>query len=128
MPQRTPGGTARPPSPAPGSGTHSDDSGDEFLAALLIRMWALASGRTLRRDVPPDQLSPEELIAFWADDMTPQAGRHARPGAPDLTADAYPTVTTARQAPQPHRKSRRVPSSGRTARNRQERSANPAAA
>jgi hypothetical protein len=52
--------------------------GDEVLAAVLIRMWALASGRTLRRDVPPDQLSPEELIAFWADDMTPRAGRHAK--------------------------------------------------
>jgi len=128
MPQRTPGGAARPPSSASGSGTHPDDSGDEFLAALLIRMWALASGRTLRRDVPPDQLSPEELIAFWADDLTPQAGRHARPGTPDLTADAYATATTARQAPQPHCKSRRVPSSGRTARNRQEHSANPAAA
>jgi len=82
MPKRTTGGPARRPIQAPRSGTHHDDAGDEILAAVLIRMWALASGRTLRSDVPPDQLSAEELIAFWADDMTPQAGRHARPDNP----------------------------------------------
>jgi hypothetical protein len=79
MPKHVTGGKARPPSLAPGSGTRPGDPGDEVLAAILIRMWALASGRTLRCDVPPDQLSAEELIAFWADDMTPSAGRHARP-------------------------------------------------
>ncbi len=50
---------------------------DEFMAGLLIRMWALASGRTLRSDVRPEQLSCEELIRFWADDLAPPSGRHA---------------------------------------------------
>ena len=88
MPDRTTGGTARRPASVPRSGAHHDDTGDEILAAVLIRMWALASGRTLRSDVPPDQLSEEELIAFWADDMTPQAGRHARPDDPSYQAEA----------------------------------------
>lgn len=80
MPERTTGGPSGRPASHPRSGT-DDDTGDELLAVVLIRMWALASGRTLRSDVPPDQLSEEELIAFWADDMTAQAGRHARPAA-----------------------------------------------
>lgn len=79
MPERTTGGPTGRPASHPRSGTHHDDTGDEILAIVLIRMWALASGRTLRSDVPPGQLSEEELIAFWADDMTAQAGRHARP-------------------------------------------------
>ena len=49
------------------------------MAGLLIRMWALASGRTLRSDIRPEQLSSEELIGFWADDLTPPSGRHAGP-------------------------------------------------
>ena len=67
------GGPARP--------SGADDGDDEFMAALLIRMWALASGRMLRSDVRPDQLSSEELIRFWADDLTSPAGRHAGPAA-----------------------------------------------
>ena len=59
---------------------------DEFMAGLLIRMWALASGRTLRSDIRPEQLSSEELIGFWADDLTPPSGRHA--GPPSGTAKA----------------------------------------
>jgi hypothetical protein len=51
-------------------------------------MWALASGRTLRSDVPPDQLTVAELIDFWADDLTPPAGRHARPGTADRAVRA----------------------------------------
>jgi len=51
------------------------------MAGLLIRMWALASGRTLRSDIRPEQLSSEELIRFWADDLTPPSGRHAGPAA-----------------------------------------------
>lgn len=54
---------------------HSLD--DEFAAQLLIRMWVLASGRTLRRDVRPEELSEDELICFWADDLVSSAGRHA---------------------------------------------------
>jgi hypothetical protein len=47
-------------------------SDDELIAYMLIRIWALATGRTLRRDVPPEQLSEEELIDFWADPLTEQ--------------------------------------------------------
>jgi hypothetical protein len=54
---------------------------DEFVAGLLIRMWSLASGRTLRSDIRPEQLSAEELIRFWADDLTASSGRHAGPVA-----------------------------------------------
>jgi hypothetical protein len=72
----------RPPLPA-------EDSGDdEYTAGLLIRMWALVSGRILRSDIRPEQLSSEELIAFWADDLTTAAsGRHAGPDA-GLTREA----------------------------------------
>jgi hypothetical protein len=38
---------------------------------LLITNWSLATGRTLRSDVPPHQLTEKELIAFWADDQAP---------------------------------------------------------
>jgi hypothetical protein len=65
----------------PGAGPGGPD--DDLLAALLIRMWALASGRSLPRNVPAAQLSEEELINFWADDMSPPAGRHATPGKLD---------------------------------------------
>jgi hypothetical protein len=61
-------GPARPP---------ASDGDDEFIAGLLIRMWALASGRTLRSDIRPEQLNRDELIRFWADDLTPASGRHA---------------------------------------------------
>jgi hypothetical protein len=54
---------------------------DEYMAGLLIRMWTLASGRTLRSDIRPEQLSSEELIRFWADDLTRPSGRHADPSA-----------------------------------------------
>lgn len=55
------------------------DLGDDFLAALYVRMWVLATGRALPRDVPPDQLSTDELISFWGDDLYPAPGRHAAP-------------------------------------------------
>jgi hypothetical protein len=44
-------------------------SHDEFVARLLIDIWTLATGRTLRCDVPPHELTTEELIDFWADDL-----------------------------------------------------------
>jgi hypothetical protein len=47
---------------------HADDEEDALLARVLITSWSLASGRTLRSDVPPHQLTEDELIAFWADD------------------------------------------------------------
>jgi hypothetical protein len=41
---------------------------DDSLARVLISTWTLITGRTLRSDVPPRELSEEELIDFWADD------------------------------------------------------------
>lgn len=43
---------------------------DELLARVLITSWSLATGRTLRA-VPPQSLSEDELISFWADDHIP---------------------------------------------------------
>jgi hypothetical protein len=120
MPKRTSSGAAHPSSAAPEPGARTEDLGDEFLAAVLIRMWALASGRTLRRDVPPDQLGTEELIAFWADDMNTSPGRHARPGGSGRVADSQVTAITARSAPPRRRRSRRRSRRGGTSRNRQE--------
>jgi len=50
---------------------------DSLLAAMYVRMWVLASGRPLPRNVPPGELTEEELVSFWADDFRPVAGRHA---------------------------------------------------
>ena len=46
---------------------------------LLIDTWTLTTGRTLR-DVPPCQLTEEELIDFWADYLIagPDSAREAR--------------------------------------------------
>jgi hypothetical protein len=68
--------TASPASP-PGVRQAPCTGDDDLLAAVLFRMWALASGRRLPRDVRPDQLTEEELIGFWADDLSPSVGRHA---------------------------------------------------
>lgn len=54
---------------------------DAQLARLLVRMWVLASGRTVRMDVPPDQLTEDELMLFWADDFSVSCGRHAASAA-----------------------------------------------
>src|SRR5262245_42436609 len=89
MPPRTSSDTfgqgilAPPARSQPRAGAYPGDPDDDLLAALLIRMWTLASGRSLRFDIPPDQLSEEELINFWADDMNPPAGRHVLPREPD---------------------------------------------
>jgi hypothetical protein len=111
MSQReTNGASSRRPSSAPGSGTRLDPEGDEVLAAVLIRMWTLASGRTLRRDVPPDQLSVDELIAFWADDLTPPSGRHAKPGLARHRAPRGPAPDrTGRPVSRSRARSRREP-------------------
>lgn len=55
----------------------TSDTDDELLAELLIRMWTLASGRSLPRDVPVTELGVDELMTFWADDMSPPTGRHS---------------------------------------------------
>ena len=52
-------------------------SDDDLIAYTLIRTWALLSGRSLRRDVPVDQLSEHELIEFWADSLISEEGAHA---------------------------------------------------
>jgi hypothetical protein len=49
-------------------------SDDDLLALVLIYTWTLVTGRTLRSDVPPQELSEEELIDFWADDQDPFLG------------------------------------------------------
>lgn len=118
MPSRTSNETLGHGIPAPPTGACQDDA-DDFLAALLIRMWTLASGRSLPRDVPPGQLTEEELISFWADDMSLTAGRHARPSQPAPAGAGH----SARAARSNDRRS-----SSRGARARQEHRADPAAA
>jgi hypothetical protein len=49
-------------------------SDDELLAHLLIHTWMLITGRMLRSDIPPQDLTEQELIEFWAD-MGITAGR-----------------------------------------------------
>ena len=43
---------------------------DELLARVLITNWSLTTGCTLR-GVPPQSLTEDELIGFWADDHIP---------------------------------------------------------
>ena len=45
-----------------------DGSDDRILALALITVWATRTGRTLR-NVPAGELSPDELMTFWADDQ-----------------------------------------------------------
>jgi hypothetical protein len=71
---------------APNGDSAALDPADEQLARILVLMWSLASGRRLRPGVRPDELSAEELIEFWADDLAPVAGRHARGTAHDKAA------------------------------------------
>jgi hypothetical protein len=46
---------------------------DDLMAGVLMRMWVLASGHVLP-DGPPDKISEEDLIEFWADDMDLPSG------------------------------------------------------
>lgn len=90
---------ANPMTPFPGgrtdSGTHKSislhhlpapDTDDRQFARVLILMWSLASGRRPRLDVPPDHLTEDELVAFWADDFERPSGRHARPDSSPVEA------------------------------------------
>jgi len=43
---------------------------DELLGRVLITSWSLTTGCTLR-GVPPQSLTEDELIGFWADDHIP---------------------------------------------------------
>lgn len=58
-------GAAAAPDPHPSRQFQSED---DLLAFLLVNTWTLITGRVLRSDVPPTELSAEELIDFWADD------------------------------------------------------------
>jgi hypothetical protein len=51
-------------------------SEDELIALLLIYTWTLITGKTLRCDVPPQELTEEELIDFWSDDHFDSAAGH----------------------------------------------------
>jgi len=51
-------------------------SDDELLARLLIDTWTLTTGKMLRGDVPPQELTEEELIDFWSDDHLDPGWRH----------------------------------------------------
>jgi hypothetical protein len=62
----------------PGRELTALDPDDEQFARVLVLMWSAISGRRLRTGTRPDQLSSDELIAFWADDLTLVSGRHAR--------------------------------------------------
>jgi hypothetical protein len=58
-------------------------SDDELIARLLIHTWTLTTGKTLRGDVPPHELTEEELIDFWSDDRLKAIHRvspSSRPG------------------------------------------------
>jgi hypothetical protein len=44
---------------------------DRALALLLFTAWVARTGRVLR-PVPVSELSPEELVNFWADDQLEQ--------------------------------------------------------
>jgi len=57
---------------------HADE--DALLARVLITSRSLATGRTLRAGVPPESLTEEELISFWADDGIGIAS-HAEPAS-----------------------------------------------
>jgi len=67
MPGARGSGAIAPRKPTDQATQHADD--DELLARLLIISQTLASGRTLPAGVPPQKLTAEELISFWADDQ-----------------------------------------------------------
>jgi hypothetical protein len=71
--------TVGSPLPAPDTANADRRAGDDGLAVdLLIRIRVLISGH-LAPPGPSSQLSVEQLIEFWGDDMPRMAsGRHAR--------------------------------------------------
>lgn len=58
----------------PGGEAADRADGDDLLARVLITNWTLATGRTLPAGVAPKSLTEDELISFWADDHTANAG------------------------------------------------------
>ena len=59
--------TARPPSVSYRADAPCPE--DEHLLIILVTTWVLATGRTPPAKRPED-LTPDELIDFWADDHT----------------------------------------------------------
>lgn len=55
---------------------------DDIALTALVVVWSVRTGRALR-DVPAQQWSPQELIAFWEDDQLEE----------DLTSPARPIVS-----------------------------------
>lgn len=70
--------SSRPPDPCPDL-KQADQADDDTLAAMYVRMWSLATGRRLLPGIRPEQLTVDELVDFWADDLSSLAGRHAAP-------------------------------------------------
>jgi hypothetical protein len=70
----------------PGGEAVDRADGDDLLARVLITNWTLATGRTLPAGVAPQLLTEDELISFWADDLTANAGGGV--SGPDTVADA----------------------------------------
>ena len=55
---------------------------DDTLAAMYLRMWFLATGRRLQSGLRLELLTEDELVDFWAEDLSPgPGGRHAARGA-----------------------------------------------
>jgi hypothetical protein len=53
---------------------HDEDAmsrDDRTLALLLVTVWAARTGRVLR-PAPVSELTPQELVDFWADDQLGQ--------------------------------------------------------
>jgi hypothetical protein len=48
---------------------YSPPTDDELLALILIATWASRTGRLLPVGVPPEGLTEQDLIDFWADDQ-----------------------------------------------------------
>jgi hypothetical protein len=64
-----------PPADGTGVGAEHDEDAmtrdDQTLAVLLVAVWAARTGRVLR-PVPVSELTPQELVDFWADDQLVQ--------------------------------------------------------
>ena len=80
---------------------------DQVVALMLTTTWATRTGRMLR-PVHVSELSPDELIAFWADDQpedpTGSAGGHYQPRW--RTASSRPARRLAERLKPPYSKSR----------------------
>jgi hypothetical protein len=67
-----------PPGPGGAPAWRPDDA---LLARSLFTTWAVRTGRILRA-VPVTELTPGELIEFWADDQLEPPGTRGRGAVP----------------------------------------------